>query len=230
MLTIGRANPACLQRQPATAASHIPAAYRSPLHPLSTTAASHIPAACRSPLRPTTTTRPRLVSPVATSKKGGNGAGATHHPGPSATDMEDLVRRRYFDDMFTGGDLTLASKILANDVMHKDMVRDEAYCGPGEIAEYMRAVKEQYPGFMCRATTVAPAPDGKSMFVAFEGHAAEGMPTFKGVDVFYFNDEGKVCEVNVYRSNWAGAKGHAARKAEMEAQMRWEAEQGRRRR
>lgn len=176
--------------------------------------------------------RHALASSPASSKKSGNGAGKTAHPhtpAPAPAELEDLIRHKYFSELFTGGDYTLAPTILAPDVVHKDMVRDEAYCGVGEIVDYMRDVKKSYPGFMVRATSVAPAPDGRALFVAFEGHAAEGLPTFRGVDVFWFNERGQVAEVNVYRSNWAGAKGHAARKAEMEARLRWEAEERQRR-
>ena len=137
----------------------------------------------------------------------------------------DLVRRRYFEELFTGGDYTLAPKILHSNISHKDMVRDEQYQGIDEIVEYMRRVKQAYPGFIVRASDIAPASDGRSMFVAFEGHAAEGMPLFSGIDRFYFDEEGeKIVEVNVYRSNWQGAKGHEARKAEMESNLRKEVE------
>jgi hypothetical protein len=142
------------------------------------------------------------------------------------TDLDHLVRRRYFDDLFTGGDYTLASKILDPEIIHRDMVRDEQYSGVDEVVEYMRQVKEAYPSFLVRATEIAASPDGNSMFVSFEGHAAEGMPLFRGIDKIYFTDNGngekKIKEVDVYRSNWQGAKGHSQRKMEMEEQLRRE--------
>ncbi len=104
------------------------------------------------------------------------------------------------------------------------MVRDEQYSGVEEVIEYMRQVKQAYPSFLVRATEIS-ASDGNSMFVAFEGHAAEGMPLFRGVDRFYFTEsegEKKIKGVDVYRSNWQGAKGHAQRKLEMEEHMRKE--------
>lgn len=175
------------------------------------------------------------------SKRTSNGAGSSARssaggfkPKPPAdpqgeialhSHQEDLIRRRYFEELFSGGDYTLAPKILDPNISHKDMVRDEHYEGANEVVEYMRSVKQFYPGFVVRATDIAPASDGRSMFVAFEGHAAEGMPLFKGIDRFYFSNDGeKIVEVNVYRSNWQGAKGHAARKAEMEERMRKEQE------
>lgn len=86
----------------------------------------------------------------------------------------------------------------------------------------MRAVKSSYPDFFVRATDISLAEDGKSIFVAFEGRAAEGMPLFKGVDRFLFSDgeHPKIVEVEVYRSNWKGAQGHAQRKEEAEAKHR----------
>jgi hypothetical protein len=152
------------------------------------------------------------------------------------TDLEDLVRRRYFDDLFTGGDYTLASKILDPGVIHRDMVRDEEYSGVEDVVEYMRQIKDAYPSFSVHATEFAMSPDGYSMFVAFEGHVAEGMPLFRGIDRIYFTSEEeeeeedgesggverKIKEIDVYRSNWQGAKGHAQRKLEMEEQLRVE--------
>ena len=75
---------------------------------------------------------------------------AGHQSSPKAssttkTDLEDLVRRRYFDELFTGGDYTLASKILDPGIIHRDMVRDEQYSGIEEIIEFMRQIKQVYP-------------------------------------------------------------------------------------
>ena len=123
------------------------------------------------------------------------------------------MRRRYFDDLLSGGDYTLAPKILHPDVHHKDMVRDIEYRGVDEIVEYMRQVKAAYPAFKAHVVDIAFV-NGDSVFVAFEGHAAEGMPLFTGVDRFFFDESGKIVEVNVYRSNWKGAQGHEQRKAE----------------
>ncbi|KAL4514231.1 hypothetical protein Ndes2526A_g09284 [Nannochloris sp. 'desiccata'] len=156
-----------------------------------------------------------------------NAAPSSSKSSTQPTDLEDLVRRRYFEDLFTGGDYTLASKILDPGVIHRDMVRDEQYSGVEEIIEYMRQIKQTYPSFLVRATEIAASPDGNSMFVAFEGHAAEGMPLFRGIDRIYFTTqngdsggaEKKIKEVDVYRSNWQGAKGHAQRKLEMEEQL-----------
>jgi hypothetical protein len=120
---------------------------------------------------------------------------------------------------FSAGDYSLASNVLDDNVVHKDMVRDEIYNGIGEVCEYMRAVKQAWPEFFVRATDIAVAKDGTSLFAAFEGRAAEGMPLFKGVDRFIFSLDGqhdgepRIKEVEVYRSNWKGAQGHAQRKA-----------------
>lgn len=160
---------------------------------------------------------------------------AGHQSSPKAssttkTDLEDLVHRRYFDELFTGGDYTLASKILDPGIIHRDMVRDEQYSGVEEVIEFMRQIKQVYPSFLVRATDISPSPDGNSMFVAFEGHAAEGMPLFRGIDRIFFTSEEdgngggekKIKAVDVYRSNWQGAKGHTQRKLEMEEQLRKE--------
>jgi len=151
---------------------------------------------------------------------------STTHP----TDLEDLVRRRYFDDLFTGGDFTLASKILDPGVIHRDMVRDEQYSGVEEVIEFMREIKGTYPSFSVHATEIAMSPDENSMFVTFEGHAAEGMPLFRGIDRIFFTSvdgesggvEKKIKEIDVYRSNWQGAKGHSQRKVDREEQLRKE--------
>jgi hypothetical protein len=145
-----------------------------------------------------------------------------------STDLEDLVRRRYFDELFTGGDYTLAAKILDPGVVHRDMVRDEMYSGVDEVVEFIRQVKQVYPSFSVHATEIAPCPDDHgSLFVAFEGHTAEGMPLFRGIDRFYFTEskdvgEKKIKGVEVYRSNWQGAKGHEQRKKKMEEKLRRE--------
>lgn len=123
------------------------------------------------------------------------------------------------DRRFSAGDYSLAGSVLDDNVIHKDMVRDEVYNGIGEVCEYMRAVKEAWPEFFVRATDIAIAEDGTSLFAAFEGRAVEGMPLFKGVDRFIFSlddqhsGEPLIKEVEVYRSNWKGAQGHAERKA-----------------
>ena len=82
----------------------------------------------------------------------------------------------------------------------------------------MKQIKTAYPGLQVTATDVTVAEDGRSLFVAFEGQASASSPFFRGVDVFRFDERGsKVVEVDVYRSNWQGAAGHAQRKAQREA-------------
>ena len=84
----------------------------------------------------------------------------------------------------------------------------------------MTQVKLLYPDFYVHATEVAPSPDGNTLFVTYEGQASSKTPPFRGVDVFRFTPDGsKIAEVDVYRSNWQGAKGHAQRKAAAEADM-----------
>ena len=48
---------------------------------------------------------------------------------PRTQDRCDLVRRLYFDRLFTHGDYPLADQILDKDVIHNDMVRDEQFVG-----------------------------------------------------------------------------------------------------
>lgn len=86
----------------------------------------------------------------------------------------------------------------------------------------MKGVRACYPRFFVRAAEMAPSDDW-TIFVSFEGQAAERTPMFHGVDVFRFTPDGsKIKQVDVYRSNWQGAKGHAQRKAAAEKAARRE--------
>ena len=115
--------------------------------------------------------------------------------------------------MLSGADFTLAPQVLHENIQHKDMVRDEMYCGREEVLEYMQTVHKTYPSFEARAVDVVFVPGEElSLFCGFEGRSAPGYPLFKGVDRFFFSEDGKVKEVHVYRSNWGGAKGHQQRK------------------
>ncbi|GAB4819955.1 hypothetical protein N2152v2_007001 [Parachlorella kessleri] len=125
--------------------------------------------------------------------------------------MTDMVHQ-YFDEMLSKGKTELVEKLLDEGAEHKDMVRDEYRRGHEAMVTYLNEVHKVYPSFWARAEQVGVADDC-TVFCSFEGQATSRTPMFTGVDRFKFNkDLTKIVEVEIYRSNWQGAKGHEERK------------------
>lgn len=158
-------------------------------------------------------------------EKGHNGSSTTHgaHTQPTSSPEEQHVAQmvnlvnQYFDEFMSNGKMEVAVKVLESHAEHKDMVRDLGYNGVKEIQEYVAQLKRDYPNLWVKATQFGVA-NPTSMFVAFEGKADDRLPLFKGVDLFCFNQHAtKIKEIQVYRSNWMGAKGHEERKKAAQA-------------
>ncbi|KAL6766707.1 hypothetical protein ACKKBG_A37040 [Auxenochlorella protothecoides x Auxenochlorella symbiontica] len=136
-----------------------------------------------------------------------------HASKSTAVEKMEAMVHEYFQRVLTRADGDTASRILHPSVEHRDMVRDIGYQGVREVLEYVHQVKKSYPDLWVEATEFGPAEGGQAIFAAFEGLATEKTPLFKGIDLFRFNDDiTRITEVEVYRSNWQGAKGHQERK------------------
>ncbi|KAI3430630.1 hypothetical protein D9Q98_005223 [Chlorella vulgaris] len=133
------------------------------------------------------------------------------------TKMMNLVLA-YFEEVMSKANADACHRILDSRVVHKDMVRNEGRYGIMEYQQYVQELKQAYPSIWVRPTQFGIV-DSHTLFVAFEGRAAEDTPLFKGVDLFHFNDHAtKIKEVQVYRSNWLGAEGHEERKKKKQHQ------------
>lgn len=162
-----------------------------------------------------TGSRATVVTPIrATGGSNGEGSAISEAGRQEQLHVAKMVNlvTKYFHDFYSAADLNVAAIILDKDVQHKDMVRNEGMVGIEAYRQFVRSLKKTYPDLYVKPIQFGVGDD-RTLFVAFEGRATKHTPIFTGLDRFILNPTAsKIQEVQVYRSNWLGAEGHAARK------------------